>query len=266
MWKDFTEAHCTDSSIRAKRFLHFSYVITILPFTISCTIACACPKMLTAEQLYAPESLRCTFFRSIFPPETTDRLDCLFILLHTMTGSGLPLTEHWNEADAPSLTVSVLGDTATTGAEIDSPGSPLAPGMPAGPMSPFCPLSPTSPFGPTGPMMPCLPLFPGDPIMPWSPSCPLRPRDPLSPFGPGGPGGPGRQLSPFEWHSWGFSSDNNLFIFRIVSLSTVILAPVVFFRESAARLFLWSLTYSVSTMNVYNKLVLKIETEDPLPS
>ena len=185
-------------------FLHFNYLIAILPFTISCTSACAYPKMLTAEQLYVPESLPCTFFRSIFPPETTDRLDCLFVLLHTMTGSGLPLTEQRNEADPPSLTVSVLGDTATTGAEIDSPGSPLAPGMPAGPMSPFCPFSPASPFGPTGPMIPCLPLFPGDPIMPWSPLfpdcplCPLRPRDPLSPFGPGGPGGPGRQLSPFD--------------------------------------------------------------------
>ena len=43
----------------------------------------------------------------------------------------------------------------------------------------------------------------------------------------------------------------------------MILAPVVFFGESAARLFLWSLAYSVSTMNVYNKLVLKIKTEDP---
>ena len=56
-------------------------------------------------------------------------LDISLVLLHTVTGLGLPLTEHWNEADPPSLTVSVLGDTTTTGAEIDSPGSPLAPDM-----------------------------------------------------------------------------------------------------------------------------------------
>ena len=35
---------------------------------------------------------------------------------------------------------------ATTGAEIDLPGSPLVPGMPAGPVSPFWPLSPSSMF------------------------------------------------------------------------------------------------------------------------
>ena len=75
-------------------FLHFNYVIAILPFTISCTIACACPKMLTAEQLYVPESLPRTFLRSNFPPETTDRLDCLFVLIYFIAGLGLPLTEH----------------------------------------------------------------------------------------------------------------------------------------------------------------------------
>ena len=72
-------------------FLQCNYFITILPFTISCTSACACPKMLTAEQLYVPESLPPTFLRSNFPPETTDRL---FVLLYTITGLGLPLTEH----------------------------------------------------------------------------------------------------------------------------------------------------------------------------
>ena len=66
-------------------------------------------------------------------------LDISFFLLHTVTGLGLALTEHWNEADPPSLTVSVLGDTTTTGAEIDSPGSPLAP------MSPFFPFLQTTP-------------------------------------------------------------------------------------------------------------------------
>ena len=198
------EVRCGDSSTIANGCQQFIYLLTILPFTISCTSACACPNLLTAEQLYVPESLPRTFLRSNFPPDTIDRLDCLFVLLHAITGLGLPLTEQSNEADPPSLTVSVLGDTATTGAEVDSPGSPLAPGMPAGPMSPFCPFSPTPPFGPTGPMMPCLPIFPGDPKIPWSPLFPvgplfpLRPRDPLSPFGPGGPGGPRRQPSPFE--------------------------------------------------------------------
>ena len=151
--------------------------------------------MLTAEQLYFPASFPATFFISSFPPDTAEGLICdrLLSLLHFSTGLGLPLTEHSNEAEPPSLTVSILGDTATTGAEIDSPGSPLAPGMPAGPMSPFSPLSPTSPLGPDGPIIPYLPLFPGNPIIPWSPFCPLLPRDPFFPLGPGGPGGPWRQ-------------------------------------------------------------------------
>ena len=116
-------------------------VTTNLSFTTSCTSACAFPKMLTAEQLYFPASFPATFFNSNFPTDTVEGLNCdsLFILLHCIAGLGLPLTEHWNEADPPSFTVSVLGDTATTGAEIDSPGSPLAPGMPAGPKSPFVP-------------------------------------------------------------------------------------------------------------------------------
>ena len=149
-----------------------------LPFTTSYTSACAFPNMLTTEQLYFPASFPATFFNSSFPPDTVQGLNCdwLFILLHFITGLGLPFTEHLNEADPPSLTVSILGDTATTGAEIDSPGSPLAPGMPAGPMSPFRPLSSTSPFGPAGPRWP---LFPGNL------------RNPFSPLGPGGPRGPG---------------------------------------------------------------------------
>ena len=48
--------------------------------------------MLTAEQLYEPELLPSTFLRSHFPPETTDPLDCLFVLIHFIAGLGLPLT------------------------------------------------------------------------------------------------------------------------------------------------------------------------------
>ena len=194
--------------------------------------------MLTAEQLYFPASFPATFFNSSFPPDTVEGLICdrLFSLLHFITGLGLPFTEHWNEADPPSLTVSVLGDTATTGAEIDSPGSPLAPGMPAGPMSPFCPLSPTSPLGPDGPIIPCLPLFPANPIIPWSPFCPLLPRDPFFPLGPGGPGGPRRHelLCDNEWCC--LNSDKML-----STVASTFLISVLFLIVSALRLFLWRL-------------------------
>ena len=52
--------------------------------------------MLTAEQLYVPESLPRTFVRSNFPSEANDRLICdlLFRLLQLIAGLGLPLTEH----------------------------------------------------------------------------------------------------------------------------------------------------------------------------
>ena len=124
-WNNLTDraVQRTDSSFIVKGFMQFNYLLTILPFTISCTSACARPKMLTAEQLYVPESFPRTFLRSNFPPDITDRLDCLFVLLHTMIGSGLPITEHWNEADPPSLTVSVLGNTAT-GVQVYSSGAP----------------------------------------------------------------------------------------------------------------------------------------------
>ena len=109
--------------------------------------------MLTAEQLYVPESLPRTFVRSSFPSEAIDRLICdwLFRLLQLTAGLGLPLTEHWNEANPPSLTVSVLGDTATTGAEIDSPGSPLTPALPGVPNLLFVPLVQHHPSDPQVP-------------------------------------------------------------------------------------------------------------------
>ena len=150
--------------------------------------------MFVAEHWYSPESFAFTFFNSNLPFETADSLtsERLPLLLHTTAGSGLPLTEHWNDAVPLSFTVRFVGETATTGAEIDSPGSPFVPGMPADPASPFCPLSPA------GPMIPCFPFFPGDPTIPLSPLVPrvpffpFRPRSPFSPLGPGGPGGPGR--------------------------------------------------------------------------
>ena len=195
-----------------------------VPFTTSCTSACAFPNMLTTEQLYFPASFPATFFNSSFPPDTVQGLNCdwLFILLHFITGLGLPFTEHLNEADPPSLTVSILGDTATTGAEIDSPGSPLALGMPAGPMSPFRPLSSTSPFGPAGPRWP---LFPGNP------------RNPFSPLGPGGQRGPGIHIPRCGCETCCFKSGKSLFIFRIVS--AMFRYSVLFTMLSTLRLFRW---------------------------
>ena len=174
------------------------------PFTTSCTSVCTCPKMFVAEHWYSPESFAFTFFNSNLPFETADSLtsDRLPLLLHTTAGSGLPLTEHWNDAVPLSFTVRFVGETATTGAEIDSPGSPLVPGIPVGPVSPFWPLSPRSPLGPAGPMIPCFPFFPGDPIIPLSPLVPrvpffpFRPRSPFFPLGPGGPGVPGGPGGP----------------------------------------------------------------------
>ena len=156
--------------------------------------------MFVAEHWYSPESFAFTFLNSNLPFETAVSLtsERLPLLLHTTAGSGLPLTEHWNDAVPLSFTVRFVGETATTEAEIDSPGSPFVPDMPAGPASPFCPLSPGSPLGPAGAMIPCFPFFPGDPIIPLSPLVPrfpffpFRPRSPFSPLGPGGPGGPGR--------------------------------------------------------------------------
>ena len=187
--------------------------------------------MLTAEQLYFPASFAATFFKSSFPLDTVEGLICdwLFSLLHFIAALGLALAEHWNEADPPSLTISVLGDTETTGTEIDSPGSPLLPGMPAGPMSPFCPLTPTSPFRPAGPMIPCLPLFPGNPIIPWSPFWPLLPRDPFSPLGPGGPGGHGRHV-PLCDSDWCCFNSNKILRILFSVLFLIFSALCLFFR------------------------------------
>ena len=159
--------------------------------------------MLEAEHLYTPESVPAAFGKINFPSVVADRIfsDFPSSLLHVDIGLGLPLTEHWKEAVLLSMTVIFAGETATVGAAIDPPGSPLAPFMPAAPVSPFSPFSPVSPFDPVGPMMPCFPLFPGVPIMPLSPLFPLRPRSPLSPLGPGGPGGPAgprEHLSMFD--------------------------------------------------------------------
>ena len=156
--------------------------------------------MFEAEHLYTPVSLLAAFGKINFPTVVADRIfsDLPSSLLHVDTGLGLPPTEHWKEAVLLSLTVIVAGETATEGAAIDSPGSPLAPFMLAVPVSPFSPFGPVSPLDPSGPMMPCFPLLPGGPMIPLSPLFPvlplfpLRPRSPLSPLGPGGPGGPGR--------------------------------------------------------------------------
>ena len=55
-------------------------ITTNLPFTISCTSACAFPNMLTTGQLYFPASFPATFFNSSFPPDTVEGLvtDCSF--------------------------------------------------------------------------------------------------------------------------------------------------------------------------------------------
>ena len=149
--------------------------------------------MFEAEHLYTPESLPAAFSKINFLSVVADRIfsDFPSSLLHVDTGLGLPLTEHWKEAVLLSLTVIFAGETATVGAAIDSPGSPLAPFMPAVPVSPFSPFSPVFPFDPDGPMIPCFPLLPGGPMMPLSPLYPFRPLAPLTPLGPGRPGRPG---------------------------------------------------------------------------
>ena len=149
--------------------------------------------MFDAEHLYTPESLPAAIGEINFPSVVADRIfsDFPSSLLHVDTGLGLPLNEHWKEAVLLSLTVIFAGETATVGAAIDSPGSPLAPFMPAVPVSPFSPFSPVSPLDPGGPMIPCFPLLPGGPMMPLSPLYLFRPLAPLTPLGPGGPGRPG---------------------------------------------------------------------------
>ena len=124
--------------------------------------------MFEAEHLYTPESLPAAFGKINFASLVADRIFSDFppSLLHVHTGLGLPLTEHWREAVLLSLTVIFVGETATDGAAIDSPGSPLAPFMPAVPVSPFSPFSPVSPLEPAGPMIPCFPPVPGGPMMP----------------------------------------------------------------------------------------------------
>ena len=89
------------------------------PFTTSCTRVCACPKMFLAEHWYSPESFALKFFKINLPPETADLLtsERLPPLLQTNAGSGLPLTEHWNEAVPLSFTVRFEAETATAGAE-----------------------------------------------------------------------------------------------------------------------------------------------------
>ena len=106
--------------------------------------------MFVAEHREIPASLPFTFGNLSISPDTAYwlRTDWLFTLLHVTAGSGIPVTEHWNEAELRSFTVNFAGETATAGAEIDSPRSPLAPGMPSGLTSPFCPIIPPIPWCP----------------------------------------------------------------------------------------------------------------------
>ena len=134
----------------------------------------------------------------------------------------------------------------TTGAKIDSPGSPLAPGIPGSPLFPFYPLGPYCPRKSGGLIMPCFPLFPGGSKIPSSPLfpvlsiCPLRPRvpfGPIAPEGPGGPGGPCEHRSSFDRQS--LPSDISLLMFSITSFKTLS-AFVLLFDESELHLFLWA--------------------------
>ena len=62
-------------------------------------------------------------------------------MLQVTVGLGFPLTEQLNVAVSFSVTVRVAGDTVTSGAEIDSPGSPFRPAIPLGPALPvYCKL------------------------------------------------------------------------------------------------------------------------------
>ena len=86
--------------VEEKRFCLF-FQKNNSPFKTRIATACACPKMFATEQRYSPESDPLTLFKSKFLLETAEWLICdwlRFILLHTTAGSGLPLTEHWNEA------------------------------------------------------------------------------------------------------------------------------------------------------------------------
>ena len=91
--------------------------------------------MFTAEHLYTPASPPFKFFKSRVPPATADWFIFvwLFNLLHVIEGLGFPVAELWNLADPLSFTVDLAGETASEGAEIDSPGSPLDPGIPKAP-------------------------------------------------------------------------------------------------------------------------------------
>ena len=142
--------------------------------------------------LYFPASSGRTFLMLIRPSDTLAL--CLgndpFIFVQDTFAVGFPETEQKKTAVLLSLTVSCeAGEIVTSGAEIDSPGSPLIPGMPGGPIPPLIPFSPLIPGGP---MIPCFPLLPGGPIPPWEPFLPLLPSLPLLPLAPALPGGPGR--------------------------------------------------------------------------
>lgn len=128
---------------------HFKEITTktnSLPSTINAADWLTFPSKFVPVHVYSPASARVTrcttslpsglSWARFFQPELSESNQVI-------VGDGFPVEEHWNSAFWFSLTVNTLGEIATVGIEIDSPGSPFAPGKP---LEPGFPLIPRSPF------------------------------------------------------------------------------------------------------------------------
>ena len=118
---------------------HFKEITTktnSLPSTINAADWLTFPSKFVPVHVYSPASARVTRCTTSLPsglrrarflqPELSESN-------HVIVGDGFPVAEHWNSAFWFSLTVNTLGEIATVGIEIDSPGSPFAPGKPLEP-------------------------------------------------------------------------------------------------------------------------------------
>ena len=147
---------------------HFKEITTktnSLPSTINAADWLTFPSKFVPVHVYSPASARVTRCTTSLPsglsrarffqPELSESN-------HVIVGDGFPVEEHWNSAFWFSLTVNTLGEIATVGIEIDSPGSPFAPGKTPGT---WIPLDATFSFltGWTGGSL--LPVWPGMPCV-----------------------------------------------------------------------------------------------------
>ena len=153
------------------------------PWTVNVADDVTTPRIFIALHVYIPPS--CDVTSGIFRAshDITIRLSAKileFCFSHVTSGSGFPLTSHWNEAAPVSFTTIDNGGDTTEGAEMDSPGSPLGPWGPWSPLGPGGPSSPSSPLSPFGP---CSPWGPSGPCLPGGPLWPGLPRRPLMLFG-----------------------------------------------------------------------------------